>query len=66
VTRMAESGLTRLPVVERHNGTRRLAGMISLDDLLKARARNLEEERRLERVLHVRFGPRREFSQIES
>jgi hypothetical protein len=66
VTRMAESGLTRLPVVEAGNGTRKLAGMISLDDLLKARARNLTEERRLERVLHVRFGPGREFLPAKS
>jgi len=56
VMRMAESGLTRLPVVEGGKGTRKLAGMISLDDLLKARIRNLTEERHRERVLHVRSG----------
>ena len=33
-----------MPVVER--GTRRLLGIVSLDDLLKARTRHLEEERR--------------------
>ena len=54
VHRMAESGLTRFPVVER-GPERRLLGMIALDDLLKARARNLDSERRRERVLRVRF-----------
>jgi len=54
VYRMAETGLTRLPVVERGNG-RKLAGLISLDDLLKARAHNLEAERRRERVLPLRL-----------
>jgi len=44
VYRMAESGATRMPVVDRV--TRRLLGMVSLEDLLKARARHLEEERR--------------------
>jgi CBS domain-containing protein len=50
VYRMAETGLTRFPVVERGNG-RRLVGMVSLNDLLQARVRHLEEERRRERVL---------------
>jgi len=54
VYRMAETGLTRFPVVERSD-TRRLAGMISLDDLLRARTRTLEEERRRERVLRIRL-----------
>jgi CBS domain-containing protein len=54
VHKMAETGLTRFPVVER-GAERRLIGMIALDDLLKARARNLEAERRRERVLRVRF-----------
>ena len=53
VYRMAESGLTRFPVVER-DGSRRLVGMVSLDDLLKARTRNLEAERRRERILPLR------------
>ena len=44
VYRMAETGLTRLPVVER-NDPRNLVGIVSLSDLLKARVRNLEEER---------------------
>ena len=54
VYRMAESGLTRFPVVER-DGSRRLAGMVSLDDLLKARAHTLDAERRRERVLPLRL-----------
>jgi chloride channel protein, CIC family len=48
VYRMAESGLTRFPVVDREHG--RLVGMISLTDLLKARALNLDAEQRRERV----------------
>jgi chloride channel protein, CIC family len=54
VYKMAETGLTRFPVVER-GGERRLLGMIALDDLLKARTRNLDAEQRRERVLRVRF-----------
>ncbi len=54
VFRMAESGLTRFPVVER--GTSRFAGLIALEDLLKARVRNLEAERRRERVLRMPFA----------
>ena len=54
VYRMAETGLTRFPVVERH-GAHKLVGMVSLDDLLKARTRNLEAERRRERVLPLRL-----------
>jgi H+/Cl- antiporter ClcA len=54
VHRMADTGLTRFPVVER-GPDRRLLGMIALDDLLKARALNLEAERRRETVLRVRF-----------
>lgn len=54
VHRMAETGFTRLPVVERDD-PRKLVGMISLSDLLKARVRNLEEERHRERVLRLRL-----------
>jgi len=53
VYRMAEKGFTRLPVVER--GSHKFLGLVSLDDLLKARARHLEEERRRERTLKLRF-----------
>ena len=50
VNRMADTGLTRLPVVDRDN-PRKLMGIVSLNDLLKAHVRNLEEERHRERVL---------------
>jgi CBS domain-containing protein len=49
VERMAETGLTRFPVVSRDG--ERLVGMVGLADLLKARVRNLEAEQRRERVL---------------
>ena len=58
---MAETGLTRFPVVDRQ---RRLVGMIGLQDLLKGRALTLEAEKRRERVLGTRIavllGRRRE------
>jgi H+/Cl- antiporter ClcA len=54
VYRMAEYGVTRLPVVARRE-PHAPVGIISLTDLLGARARNLEEERRRQRVLHLRF-----------
>jgi CBS domain-containing protein len=47
-SRMAETGVTRMPVVA-VDGT--LVGMIALKDLLTARTRLLEAERRRERVL---------------
>jgi len=59
VYRMAGTGLTRFPVVERGD-SRQLIGMVSLDDLLKARTRALEAERRRERILPLRLMfPRR-------
>jgi CIC family chloride channel protein len=51
VYRMAETGFTRLPVVDENE---RLVGMVSLDDLLQARTRNLQEEHARERVLRLR------------
>jgi chloride channel protein, CIC family len=59
VNRMAETGYTRFPVVEREDD-RKLVGMVALHDLLQARTRVLHEERRRERVLriHLPFGPR--------
>ena len=54
VYRMAETGLTRFPVVERDD-RRKLVGIIALTDLLEARVRNLEAERRRERVLPLRL-----------
>jgi CIC family chloride channel protein len=57
VYRMAAKGLTRLPVVERE--TRKFLGLVALDDLLKGRARNLDEERVRETPLKLRlFAPR--------
>ncbi len=52
--RMAETGLTRFPVVDPRD-SHKLAGMVSLVDLLRARSRSLEEERRRERVLRIRL-----------
>jgi len=49
VYRMAETGLTRFPVIERGDA-RRLVGMISLADLLKGRRHTLDAEHRRERV----------------
>jgi H+/Cl- antiporter ClcA/predicted transcriptional regulator len=46
--RMAETGLTRLPVVDRRS--RKVLGMIGLSDLLKGRAINLESEQRRDRT----------------
>jgi CIC family chloride channel protein len=54
VYRMAESGRTRFPVVSREGGPK-LQGMVSLNDLLKARERNLAEERTRERVLRLKI-----------
>ena len=57
INRMAATGYTRLPVVRRDD-PQHLVGMVSLNDLLKGRARNLEEERRRERVLTMRLDLR--------
>jgi len=51
--RMAETGFTRLPVVNAED--EKLAGMISVEDLLLARVRNAHEERERERVLKLRL-----------
>jgi chloride channel protein, CIC family len=61
VYRMAETGLTRFPVVTPDSG--KVLGVISLKDLLIARTRILDAEQRRERVLHPRLffpGGRRE------
>jgi chloride channel protein, CIC family len=55
VYRMAEKGCSRMPVVER--ATRQFLGLVSLNDLLKARSRHLEEEQRRERTLKIRLFP---------
>jgi H+/Cl- antiporter ClcA/predicted transcriptional regulator len=57
VYRMAETRLTRMPVVDRDNPLK-IIGMVSLTDLLHARTHNLEEERLRERVLRLRLFPR--------
>jgi H+/Cl- antiporter ClcA/CBS domain-containing protein len=58
VYRMAETGYTRMPVVDSNEG-RRIVGMVSLEDMLHARARSLTEERSRERVLRIRLPFRR-------
>jgi chloride channel protein, CIC family len=55
VYRMAEKGCSRMPVLERT--TRQFLGLVSLNDLLKARSRHLEEERRRECTLKFRLFP---------
>lgn len=71
--RMAETGITRFPVIERRaerrkqprpelgeGGHGKLVGVIGLGDLLKGRTMNLEAERHRERVLPIRvFFPLR-------
>jgi chloride channel protein, CIC family len=65
VNRMAEKGVTRMPVVESGNG--KFLGVISLDDLLKARSRHLEEEQRRDRTLWLPyFGQPRSTSEKPS
>ncbi len=54
VYRMAETGRTRFPVVN-NAVDQKLSGIISLEDLLQARVRHLEDEKRRERVLRVRL-----------
>ncbi|TAK72033.1 MAG: chloride channel protein [Dehalococcoidia bacterium] len=56
--RMAETGLTTLPVVERGE-TRKLAGMIALPDLLRARTLQFGHEHRREQVFRISLGWRR-------
>ncbi len=55
--RMASTGLTRFPVVERDE-PHRLVGLISISDFLWARQRNLEDERTRERTLTLRLPAR--------
>jgi CIC family chloride channel protein len=54
VYRMAARGCTSLPVVERATGA--AAGEITLQDLLKARVRHLEEEQRREGPVPLGLG----------
>lgn len=55
MNRMASTSLTVLPVVDRDN-PRKICGIITLGDMLKARARHLEEEVRRERVLPIHLA----------
>jgi len=57
VHRMASTGLTRFPVVER-GSKRRLVGMIGLSDLLAGRTRTLDAEHRRARVFSLGLGSR--------
>jgi H+/Cl- antiporter ClcA/CBS domain-containing protein len=52
VERMAATGITRFPVVDRDDPTR-LVGSISLNNLLSARALHLEAETRREQILQL-------------
>jgi CBS domain-containing protein len=54
VYRMASTGCTRMPVLA-DTQSRRLVGIISLQELLRARARSLAEERDRERVIRIRL-----------
>jgi CBS domain-containing protein len=60
VNRMAENGITRMPVID--GETQRLVGLVTLEDLLKARTRHVEEERHREQVIQLPFSSsRKEF-----
>jgi len=52
VYRMAQTGLTRFPVVDNAD-TRKFIGLIGLQDLLGARTRILEAEQRRERIFAI-------------
>ncbi len=52
VERMAATGITRFPVVDRHDPDR-LVGSVSLNNLLSARVMHLEAETRREQVLQL-------------
>jgi CBS domain-containing protein len=56
VNRMALTGLTRFPVIGA-GAEPQVLGLISLEDLIKAREFNLNEEHRRERVLRLRLPP---------
>ncbi|MGZ6826853.1 MAG: CBS domain-containing protein, partial [Mycobacteriales bacterium] len=55
---MADSGLTRLVVTDRRDPTRPL-GVVSLQQLLEGRVRDLHEATHSERVLRLRHPLRR-------
>jgi CIC family chloride channel protein len=66
VYRMAENGITRMPVVDRSSG--KLLGIVTLEGLLKARTRHLEEERHRVQLLGWRnfIGTRTESFRTDS
>jgi CBS domain-containing protein len=66
VNRMAQKGVTRMPVLER--GTRKVLGIVSLEHVLKARARHQEQEVKRDRTLWLPcFTPARaESSKVNS
>jgi H+/Cl- antiporter ClcA len=64
VNRMAATGLTRFPVV-RHDSGNQLIGLISLQDLLKAREFSLQEEHQRERVLRLRVPASLRWRRVE-
>jgi chloride channel protein, CIC family len=63
VNRMAQKAVTRMPVVERSG---RFLGLISLDHLLKARSRHLEEEERREQMLWLPYFGRNRSGALKS
>lgn len=65
VYRMAETGLTRFPVVTREH-PRTIVGMVSFNDVLRARALNLEAEQRRERFLPLRMAIPRSMPRLRS
>jgi CIC family chloride channel protein len=54
VNRMAEHGITRMPVID--GETQRLVGLVTLEGLLKARTRHVEEERHREQVIRFPYS----------
>ena len=52
--RMAVTGYTRMPVVD-SDGDRKVIGMVSLPDMLKARLQNFESEERREGTMRLRM-----------
>jgi CBS domain-containing protein len=54
VHRMAETGATRLLVLNREDA-RKLVGKLALHDVLRARTRHVQDERRRERVIAVEY-----------
>ena len=57
VDRMASTTLTRFPVIKRGDKPE-LMGIIAIQDLLRAREMNIDDENRRERVLKLRLPPR--------